>query len=177
MELQGELSCYPEPLKLPVLHDMRHRVSFLIAIPDLLVLFQILWSIPLLLSCMIPDCVAQTTMFAPQMRPPISCNPPSPKTYTQYSTTEALDLLTAADLRVINSWKAPESEYRLWLVERPHVRFPNIPKNVEAMVDSPEDLKEGQLKNVKSVPTWEAWEDVWRLWDQRVVLTTARQMC
>ncbi|BEJ14712.1 hypothetical protein CspHIS471_0404790 [Cutaneotrichosporon sp. HIS471] len=41
----------------------------------------------------------------------------------KYSVSEAMDMFDKADLHLIKSWKAPESGYRLWLLERPVVGF------------------------------------------------------
>jgi hypothetical protein len=75
----------------------------------------------------------------------------------QYSPREALELFSGADLRVVNSWKAPSSEYRLWLLERPSVRFTEpIQSNMESSA----------LDKAKGVPKWDEWCALWRLWDQ-----------
>jgi hypothetical protein len=111
----------------------------------------------------------------------------------QYSTGEALDLFKAADLRVINSWKAPTSEYRLWLLERPSVYFDAQQQQQQHQTDDmtaaqdqqhSEDASEaGELKvakvpkvmrepvtgDLKGVPSWGAWQEMWALWDQYVL--------
>jgi hypothetical protein len=76
---------------------------------------------------------------------------------SQYSELEALELFEKADLRIINSWKAPDSEYRLWLLERPLVRFTPIMS---------EDQVETKIHEAKGVPKWSEWLDLWKLWDQ-----------
>ncbi|ORX33987.1 hypothetical protein BD324DRAFT_584223 [Kockovaella imperatae] len=70
----------------------------------------------------------------------------------KYSQAEAIDLFKSANLRVVESWKAPESEYRLFVLERPHVTF-----NDTEMKSEP--------KKIKGVPTWDQWEGLWKLWD------------
>lgn len=57
---------------------------------------------------------------------------------------------------MINSWKSPNSEYRLWLVERPPVRF------------SRQELvtKDKKIAEYSGIPKWEEWIELWRLWDQ-----------
>jgi hypothetical protein len=76
--------------------------------------------------------------------------------FLKYSQGEAFRLFADADLRVINSWKAPNSEYRLWLLERPPVRF----KDIAIMRGN------GVLSRVKGVPKWDEWQGLWKLWDQ-----------
>lgn len=68
----------------------------------------------------------------------------------KYSLAEALNLFEEADLRVVDSWKAPGSEYRLWLLERPAVRFAASPD-------------EGRV--ARSLPTLKEWDEMWALWD------------
>jgi hypothetical protein len=77
----------------------------------------------------------------------------------QYSHGECLQLFKDADLNVINSWKAPDSEYRLWLVERPSVRFIQDAKD---MVGN----RETAIERAKGVPKWDEWRAMWSLWDQ-----------
>lgn len=79
--------------------------------------------------------------------------------HRQYSHGECLQLFKDADLNVVNSWKAPDSEYRLWLVERPSVRFIQEPKD---MVGN----KVTAIDKAKGVPKWDEWRAMWSLWDQ-----------
>lgn len=59
-------------------------------------------------------------------------------------------MFAEADLRVVDSWKAPDSEYRLWLLERPNVRF----------------TEQALSKSCgPTVPAWSEWEAMWRMWD------------
>ncbi|EIW71173.1 hypothetical protein TREMEDRAFT_42626 [Tremella mesenterica DSM 1558] len=74
----------------------------------------------------------------------------------KYSHLEALQLFSQSNLRVINSWKAPESEYRLWLLERPNVHF-----NLD-MISKPDP---NAVAVGKGVPSWEDWNSLWKLWD------------
>jgi hypothetical protein len=83
----------------------------------------------------------------------------------QYSQSEALDLFESADLRVVDSWKAPSSDYRLYLLERPSVRF-NTSSAV--MREAAEHRGDIQLEKTKGVPKWDGWLDLWKLWDQSV---------
>lgn len=62
----------------------------------------------------------------------------------KYSLAEALALFDTADLTVVESWKAPGSEYRLWLLERPPVRF---------------------SEPGPSVPSLAEWHELWAAWD------------
>ena len=73
----------------------------------------------------------------------------------KYSHLEALELFKASDLRVIDSFKAPESEYRLWLLERPQVRF-----------ITPSNVIFSDLDNIKGLPRWDEWLSLWEFWDQ-----------
>jgi hypothetical protein len=57
---------------------------------------------------------------------------------------------------VINSWKAPDSEYRLWILERPPVTFSRMEL----------ETKDKKVESKKNVPKWEDWEQLWKLWDQ-----------
>ncbi|KAL1407321.1 hypothetical protein Q8F55_006743 [Vanrija albida] len=77
----------------------------------------------------------------------------------KYSLAEALGLFEAADLRVVDSWKAPDSEYRLWLLERPDVRFTENPVQADEADDK-------QIVSMpKGVASWDEWEAMWKLWD------------
>ena len=75
----------------------------------------------------------------------------------QYSINEAINLFRVANLRVINSWKAPDSEYRLWLLERP-------PTTITATHDM--ITRTVSLETVQGVPKWEEWVALWKVWDQ-----------
>ncbi|KLT38504.1 hypothetical protein CC85DRAFT_289452 [Cutaneotrichosporon oleaginosum] len=68
----------------------------------------------------------------------------------KYSLAEALTMFEEADLRVVDSWKAPNSEYRLWLLERPAVRFAASPD---------------ESRVARSLPTLREWDELWALWD------------
>lgn len=73
----------------------------------------------------------------------------------KYSEAEAYAMFDEADLRVKQFWKAPDSDYHLWLLERPAVRFPSM-KQVAA--SRPESWH-------PSLPTWDEWNSLWALWD------------
>ncbi|ODN79544.1 hypothetical protein L202_03501 [Cryptococcus amylolentus CBS 6039] len=88
----------------------------------------------------------------------------------KYSHKEAMDLFTQADLRVINSWKAPSSDYHLYLLERPSVRFIAPPTNDIAQdkmsaLSMHDSVSGGCLEKVKGIPKWEEWIGLWGLWD------------
>ncbi|KAK4683845.1 L-histidine Nalpha-methyltransferase / hercynylcysteine S-oxide synthase, partial [Tremellales sp. Uapishka_1] len=72
----------------------------------------------------------------------------------KYSEVEALDLFHRSNLRVVNSWKAPDSEYRLWLLERPELSF-------ATMSTAAADEK----TKTKAVPEWAEWVELWKMWD------------
>ncbi|ORY20909.1 hypothetical protein BCR39DRAFT_554493 [Naematelia encephala] len=78
----------------------------------------------------------------------------------KYSLLEALELFEQADLRVVDSWKAPDSEYRLWLLERPYVHFSASSSTLLSNTDNP-----AIMDNFKGVPKWEEWLELWKLWD------------
>lgn len=91
-----------------------------------------------------------------------------------------MTLFQDADFRVINSWKAPNSEYRLWLLERPSVRFNSHINNnsstaqqtdmLSQEMDMPIAVEAAQpgkiVETMKSVPKWREWQEMWKLWDQ-----------
>lgn len=83
----------------------------------------------------------------------------------QYSYLEALELFDLCRLRVINSWKAPNSEYRLWLLERPEVKLLDR-MTIAAQAKTDAVATTGRLDSHKGVPTLQEWEDQWTLWDQ-----------
>ncbi|WVR04710.1 hypothetical protein IAU60_001721 [Kwoniella sp. DSM 27419] len=94
----------------------------------------------------------------------------------KYSYAEALELFDNAHLRIVNSWKAPDSEYRLWLLERPAVLFPKTASNeMIAKVDvkeSQEDITQGY----KGVPTLQEWTDLWKFWDHITLEMIPKEM-
>lgn len=119
--------------------------------------------------------------FVPPLHLP-SANHPLPTTSLciaphcpsfQYSHLEALDLFHTADLRVIDKWKAPDSDYHLWLVERPHVRFDNH-------TNAPATMKDEQaiiaLDAIQGVPKWGDWLAMWKLWDHITLDMIPRDM-
>jgi hypothetical protein len=91
----------------------------------------------------------------------------------QYSLGEANTLFHQAGLRVINSWKAPDSEYRLWLLERPTIQIQPSPvalKNTlgtsaATYTDLPPP-NESQTDQCLAIPKWSDWQALWAIWDQ-----------
>ncbi|KAJ9094912.1 hypothetical protein QFC19_007768 [Naganishia cerealis] len=89
----------------------------------------------------------------------------------KYSVTEMLEMFEQAGLRIIQYWKDPESEYRLWLLERPAFYFPLMPQLVK-QAETPL-LPDIQLKTStasasgtwSSIPTRQEWETLWKFWD------------
>jgi len=90
----------------------------------------------------------------------------------KYSQSEALDLFQSSDLRIIDSWKASSSEYRLYLLERPSVRFDTPPNTM------PGDSKERDVivNSIKGVPKWEDWLALWKLWDHITLDMISKEM-
>jgi uncharacterized SAM-dependent methyltransferase len=87
----------------------------------------------------------------------------------QYSPFEALDLFEKSNLRVIQSWKDPGSEYRLYLLERPPFHFPLLPSlstrgrgDQDAQTMPRGDERRGEWP---SVPTKAEWHEQWKFWD------------
>ena len=64
---------------------------------------------------------------------------------------------------MVNSWKAPDSEYRLWLLERPIVDF------------TPPEMTSSPI-NAVSVPQWHDWAQLWKLWDHITLDMIPREM-
>ena len=95
----------------------------------------------------------------------------------QYSLAEALDLFQKSDLRIVDSWKAPHSEYRLWLLERPQIGFQMTTTTTTTTTSSTTTATAahrvsngtGGLDQVKGLPKWEEWLALWRVWDQSVI--------
>lgn len=84
----------------------------------------------------------------------------------KYSEAEALAMFDAADLRVKDKWKAPGSDYHLWLLERPDVRFPRMKEVAAARGDN----------WPPAVPTWAEWQSLWKLWDHITLNMIPRKM-
>ncbi|OCF38859.1 hypothetical protein I317_07367 [Kwoniella heveanensis CBS 569] len=87
----------------------------------------------------------------------------------KYSYGEALELFQRADLRIVNTWKAPDSEYRLWLLERPSVRFK---ENTALSADEGKAIG----RTHKGVPSWEEWLDLWKFWDHITLEMIPKEM-
>lgn len=79
----------------------------------------------------------------------------------KYSLAEALAMFEEADLKVRDCWKAPNSEYRLWLLERPEVRFAE---------------KRDEDRVSLSLPTWREWQEMWKLWDHVTLSMIPKEM-
>ncbi|WVQ98171.1 hypothetical protein IAU59_005293 [Kwoniella sp. CBS 9459] len=120
----------------------------------------------------------------------------------KYSYGEALELFDRADLRIVNTWKAPSSEYRLWLLERPLVKFDNLLVGTaksnnsneqsqsgesgqmsetmtlepEAKVDVQADDAKAIGRTHKGVPSWEEWLDLWKFWDHITLEMIPKEM-
>ncbi|WRT64670.1 uncharacterized protein IL334_001604 [Kwoniella shivajii] len=88
----------------------------------------------------------------------------------KFSVAEALELFTGSDLRVINSWKAPNSEYRLWLLERPEVIF-TPPKMALETVEN-----DSIVERTKGVPKWDDWLELWKFWDHITLQMIPKEM-
>nr|XP_018265365.1 uncharacterized protein I303_01730 [Kwoniella dejecticola CBS 10117]OBR87523.1 hypothetical protein I303_01730 [Kwoniella dejecticola CBS 10117] len=89
----------------------------------------------------------------------------------KYSVSEALNLFSQADLRVVNSWKAPDSEYRLWLLERPQVIFPD---RLSASLTKTENKM--AVERAAGVPKWNDWLDLWKFWDHITLQMIPKEM-
>lgn len=85
--------------------------------------------------------------------------------------SEALDLFEKSGLRLIQAWRAPGSQYHLYLLERAPFTFPILPSletpdKVETQVvpiaGKPAPERKGQWK---CVPTKAEWLELWKFWD------------
>ncbi|WWC68052.1 uncharacterized protein I206_101971 [Kwoniella pini CBS 10737] len=97
----------------------------------------------------------------------------------KYSLSEALNLFSKANLRVINTWKAPDSEYRLWLLERPQVIFPtpaSIALKDDRMVLERVEAAGDQVARAVGVPKWNDWLDLWQFWDHITLQMIPKEM-
>ncbi|WVF69677.1 hypothetical protein IAT40_004456 [Kwoniella sp. CBS 6097] len=115
----------------------------------------------------------------------------------KYSYGEALELFDRADLRIVNSWKAPDSEYRLWLLERPSVQFNDAAIHIKRSTDTttrPDEMSETMLlepeakaqvqadegkaigRTHEGVPSWEEWLDLWKFWDHITLEMIPKEM-
>ena len=70
----------------------------------------------------------------------------------QYSDRDAYRLFADANLRPINRWVDKESQYSLWLLERPHFSFPPIVARTED-------------RTPFGLPSVDEWRDMWACWD------------
>ncbi|KAJ9122437.1 hypothetical protein QFC22_001862 [Naganishia vaughanmartiniae] len=88
----------------------------------------------------------------------------------KYSVTEMLEMFEQAGLRIIQYWKDPESEYRLWLLEKPAFHFPLMPevaKQAEASSVDETQPKTFALSTSTwlSIPSRQEWNTLWKFWD------------
>ncbi|KAJ3558000.1 hypothetical protein NM688_g1170 [Phlebia brevispora] len=70
----------------------------------------------------------------------------------KYSDEDAYALFSEADLRPINRWTDDNSQYALWLLERPQFIFPLLRQPT-------------QLTSPFGVPSIQEWQDMWAAWD------------
>ncbi|KAI0345952.1 DUF323 domain-containing protein [Trametopsis cervina] len=70
----------------------------------------------------------------------------------KYSDRDAYSLFAEANLRPINRWTDKDSQYSLWLLERPQFSFPPLVQRTERL--SPFGL-----------PSIAEWQDMWAAWD------------
>ncbi|WVQ69374.1 uncharacterized protein L199_007591 [Kwoniella botswanensis] len=96
----------------------------------------------------------------------------------KYSISEALNLLSQANLRVVNSWKAPNSEYRLWVLERPEVIFGlNSSLSSKMALEVMDNAQhEDAVERAKGVPKWNDWLDLWKFWDHITLQMIPKEM-
>lgn len=76
-----------------------------------------------------------------------------------------------AGSRIIQYWKDPESEYRLWLLEKPAFYFPLMPE-VAKQLDPASHLDDLPMTSTASssgawpsTPSRQEWETLWKFWD------------
>ncbi|WVW78327.1 hypothetical protein I302_100281 [Kwoniella bestiolae CBS 10118] len=96
----------------------------------------------------------------------------------KYSLSEALSLFAQANLRVVNTWKAPNSEYRLWVLERPEFLFSSDLYNTTMALDVLDTKKEGSgpVERARGVPKWDDWLELWRFWDHITLQMIPKEM-
>lgn len=81
-----------------------------------------------------------------------------------------LEMFEQAGLRIIRYWKDPESEYRLWLLEKPAFYFPLMPE-VAIQADTSPDAEIQRKTSAVSTGTWpsipsrQEWDTLWKFWD------------
>jgi hypothetical protein len=111
----------------------------------------------------------------------------------KYSPTEAQTLFSQSNLRPITSYVDPETNYTVWLLERPPFSFPPISgaytqsETVDASVtpakrrpsgaslspltvndekaDSEDVIQKEKESNPHGVPSVKEWEELWAFWD------------
>lgn len=73
-------------------------------------------------------------------------------------------MFTEANLRPIQRWTDHESQYSLWLLERPPFAFPLLSSPTIA-TSAGEGAPCSLASTPFGVPTLEDWEKLWRAWD------------
>ena len=70
-------------------------------------------------------------------------------------------------LRIIQYWKDPQSEYRLWLLEKPAFYFPLLPEVAKQTEDgqAPKTSSATAADSWSSIPTRQEWATLWKYWD------------
>jgi hypothetical protein len=82
-----------------------------------------------------------------------------------------LEMFEHAELRIIQYWKDPESEYRLWLLEKPAFYFPLLPEVAKKsgptsnINDLPKTSTALSSDAWPSIPSRQEWETLWKFWD------------
>jgi formylglycine-generating enzyme required for sulfatase activity len=82
-----------------------------------------------------------------------------------------LEMFEKAGLRIIQYWKDPQSEYRLWLLEKPAFYFPLLPdvaKRMGSPSSNEEQPKTSTAVNAdswSSIPSRQEWDTLWKYWD------------
>ncbi|KAI0087770.1 DUF323 domain-containing protein [Irpex rosettiformis] len=70
----------------------------------------------------------------------------------KYSDRDAFSLFAKANLRPVNRWTDKESQYSLWLLERPQFSFPPL-------------VEKTKNQNPFGLPSVAEWHDMWACWD------------
>lgn len=80
------------------------------------------------------------------------------------SISEAQDLFERSGLRLIQSWKDPGSEYRLYLLEKAPFHFPLLPTLGSNVIPAAGVLAE-RKGEWECTPTKVEWNELWKFWD------------
>ncbi|KAI0683454.1 hypothetical protein BC835DRAFT_1423256 [Cytidiella melzeri] len=70
----------------------------------------------------------------------------------KYSDRDAYSLFAQANLRPINRWTDKESQYSLWLLERPQFSYPPLAEQAKGCTPF-------------GLPSIDEWQDMWAAWD------------